>query len=39
MTVELGSLAELEPALAREEFDVARVYLGYGACAPSAPEP
>ncbi|MFL5943051.1 MAG: chorismate-binding protein [Gaiellaceae bacterium] len=39
MTVELGSLAELEPALAREEFDVARVYVGYGACAPSAPEP
>ena len=39
MTVELGSLAELEPALADEEFDVARVYVGYGACAPSAPEP
>ena len=39
MTVELGSLAELEPALAGEEFDVARVFVGYGACAPSAPEP
>ena len=38
MTVELSSLAELEPALAREEFDVARVFIGYGACAPSAPE-
>ena len=39
MTVELGSLAELEPALADEEFDVARVYVGYATCAPSAPEP
>jgi para-aminobenzoate synthetase component I len=39
VTVELGSLAELEPALAREEFDVARVFIGYGASAPSAPEP
>jgi para-aminobenzoate synthetase component I len=39
VTVELGSLAELEPALAGEEFDVARVFVGYGACAPSAPEP
>jgi para-aminobenzoate synthetase component 1 len=39
VTVELGSLAELEPALAEEEFDVARVFVGYGACAPSAPEP
>ena len=39
MTVELGSLAELEPALAEEEFDVARVFVGYGACAPSAQEP
>jgi para-aminobenzoate synthetase component I len=39
VTVELGSLAELEPALAREEFDVARVFISYGACAPSAPEP
>ena len=39
MTVELGSLAELEPALAEEEFEVARVFVGYGACAPSAPEP
>jgi para-aminobenzoate synthetase component I len=39
VTVELGSLEELEPALAREEFDVARVFIGYGATAPSAPEP
>ncbi len=39
MTVELGSVEELEPALAREAFDVARVYVGYGSCAPSAPEP
>jgi para-aminobenzoate synthetase component 1 len=39
VTVELGSLAELEPALAGEEFDIARVFVGYGACAPSAPEP
>ena len=39
MTVELGSVAELEAALAQEEFDVARVFVGYGACAPSAPEP
>ena len=39
MTVELGSLAEHEPALAEEEFEVARVFVGYGACAPSAPEP
>ena len=39
MTVELGSLAELEPALVGEEFDVARVFVGYGASAPSAPEP
>ncbi|HEV8180133.1 MAG TPA: chorismate-binding protein [Gaiellaceae bacterium] len=39
MTVELGSLAELEPALAEEEFEVARLFVGYGACAPSAPEP
>ena len=39
MTVELASLAELEPALAAEDFDVARVYVGYGACAPSAAEP
>jgi para-aminobenzoate synthetase component I len=39
VTVELDSLAELEPALAGEEFDVARVFVGYGACAPSAPEP
>jgi para-aminobenzoate synthetase component 1 len=39
VTVELDSLADLEPALARERFDVARVFVGYGACAPSAPEP
>jgi para-aminobenzoate synthetase component 1 len=39
VTVELGSLAELEPALAHEEFEVARVFVGYGASAPSAPEP
>ena len=39
MTVELASLEELEPALAREEFDVARVFIGYRASAPSAPEP
>jgi para-aminobenzoate synthetase component 1 len=39
VTVELGSLAELEPALAGEDFDVARVFVGYGACASSAPEP
>jgi para-aminobenzoate synthetase component I len=39
VTVELGSLAELEPALDAEEFEVARVFVGYGATAPSAPEP
>jgi para-aminobenzoate synthetase component 1 len=39
VTVELGSLEELEPALAREEFDIARIFVGYGATAPSAPEP
>jgi para-aminobenzoate synthetase component I len=39
VTIELGSLAELEPALAEEEFDVARVFVAYGASAPSAPEP
>ena len=39
MTVELASLAELEPALARERFDVARVFVSYGACAPTGPEP
>jgi para-aminobenzoate synthetase component 1 len=39
VTVELGSLAELEPALAEEDFDVARVFVGYGASAPSSPEP
>jgi para-aminobenzoate synthetase component 1 len=39
VTVELDSLAELEPALAGEQFDVARVFIGYGACAPPAPEP
>ena len=39
MAAELASLEELEPALAREEFDIARVFIGYGASAPSAPEP
>ena len=39
MTVELASLAELEPALARERFEVARVFVSYGACAPTGPEP
>jgi len=39
VTVELETLAELEPALARERFDVARVFVGYAACAPSAPGP
>ncbi|MBV8064885.1 MAG: chorismate-binding protein [Actinobacteria bacterium] len=39
MTVELDSPAELEAALAGEEFDLARVFVSYGACAPSAPEP
>jgi len=39
VTVELESLAELESALAAEEFDVARVFVAYGASAPSAPEP
>jgi len=39
LTVELASLAELEPALAAEDYDVARVFVSYGACAPSAPEP
>ena len=38
-TVELASLAELEPALARERFDVARVFISYGACAQTGPEP
>ncbi len=38
-TVELASLAELEPALARERFEVARVFVSYGACAPTGPEP
>jgi len=37
--VELTSLAELEPALAQEAFGVARVFVSYGATAPSAPEP
>ena len=37
--VELASLAQLEPALARERFDVARVFVSYGACAPTGPEP
>ena len=38
MTVELDSIAELEAALTGEHAP-ARVYIGYGACAPSAPEP
>jgi len=42
-TVELTSLSDLEPALASETFDVARVYIGYGASAPKngpgKPEP
>jgi para-aminobenzoate synthetase component 1 len=38
VTVELDSLAELEVALAGAR-DLARVYIGYGATAPSAPEP
>jgi para-aminobenzoate synthetase component 1 len=38
VTVELDSLAELEPALV-EEHEPARVFVSYGACAPSAPEP
>jgi para-aminobenzoate synthetase component I len=39
LTVELASLAELEPALARERFEVARVFVSYGACAPTGAEP
>jgi para-aminobenzoate synthetase component 1 len=39
VTVELDSVAELEAALAQEEFDFAQVFVGYGATAPSAPEP
>lgn len=39
VTVELGSVAELEAALAAEEFDVARIYVAYRACAPSKPDP
>jgi para-aminobenzoate synthetase component 1 len=39
VTVELASLAELEPALAREQFEVARVFVSYGATAPTGPEP
>ena len=38
MTVELDSIAELEAALAGAQ-ETARVYIGYGATAPSAPEP
>jgi para-aminobenzoate synthetase component I len=38
VTVELDSIAELEAALAGAQAS-ARVYIGYGACAPSAPEP
>jgi para-aminobenzoate synthetase component I len=39
VTVELESTAQLEDALAAEDFDVARVFIAYGASAPSAPEP
>jgi para-aminobenzoate synthetase component I len=39
LTVELESLAELEAALAVEEFDVARVFVAYRAAAPSRPDP
>ena len=39
MTVELDALGQLEPALGGERFDVARVFVSYGATAPSAPEP
>jgi para-aminobenzoate synthetase component 1 len=38
-TVELSSVGELETALADEEFDVARVFVSYGATAPTAAEP
>jgi len=38
--VAVVTLAELEAALAAEQpFDVARVFISYGATAPSAPEP
>jgi len=37
--VELTSVGELERALAVEDYDVARVFISYGATAPSAPEP
>jgi len=39
LTVELSSLAELEPALDREDFDTARVFIAYGASAPTKPNP
>jgi para-aminobenzoate synthetase component 1 len=39
LTVELDSLAELEAALAGEEFETARVYVAYGASAPTKPDP
>jgi para-aminobenzoate synthetase component 1 len=39
VTVELASPAELEEALAAEEFDVARVFIAYGASAPSKADP
>jgi len=38
VTVELDSIAQLDAALAGAPAP-ARVYIGYGACAPSAPEP
>ena len=34
-----GFRGELEPALADERFDVARVFISYGASAPTGPEP
>jgi para-aminobenzoate synthetase component 1 len=39
VTVELASLAELEDALAAEDFGVARVFVAYGASAPSKADP
>jgi para-aminobenzoate synthetase component I len=39
VTVELDSLSELEPALARERFAAARVFIAYGASAPTKPDP
>src|SRR3954449_5934800 len=39
MTIELASLAELEPALARGRVEVARGFVSYGAWSPTGPEP